>query len=139
MTDSTPTKTANAPDLSSDSGSLVTSVQAAATVSITEPAAERVLDQMSRRDDAQGLRFGVRKNGCSGLAYIVDLATEISDDDTVFESRGIKIIVDRKSLIAVAGTQIDFGDAEDGLSRTFLFSNPNVTGACGCGESFSVS
>jgi len=116
---------------------MITTISATSPdITLTEAAAQRVHDQMSRRDSAAGLRFGVRKNGCSGLAYVVDLADEIAEDDHVFESQGVKIIVDPKSLLSVAGTQIDFGD--DGLSQTFLFTNPNVTGACGCGESFTV-
>jgi len=124
----------------SSQSSLVTSVTSASSpVTLTETAANRVIDHMGRKDDVEGLRFGVRKNGCSGLAYVIDFADSVGDDDQVFESRGVKIIVDTKSVIAVAGTEIDYGLSEDGLSEIFQFRNPNVTGACGCGESFSVS
>lgn len=125
---------------SSGTGSLVTSVTSASSpVTLTEKAATRVVDHMTRKENVEGLRFGVRKNGCSGLAYIVDFADAIGDDDQVFESHGVKIIIDAKSVIAVAGTEIDYGPSDDGLSETFQFRNPNVTGSCGCGESFSVS
>jgi len=127
-----------APDTAKSS--LVTSITSASSpVTLSEAAANRVIDHMERKDDVEGLRFGVRKNGCSGLAYVIDFADTVGDDDQVFESRGVKIIVDAKSVVAVAGTEIDYGLSDDGLSETFQFRNPNVTGACGCGESFSVS
>ncbi len=94
---------------------------------------------MTGKDNVAGLRFGVRKNGCSGLAYVIDFTDTVGDEDETFESRGVKIIVDAKSVVAVAGTEIDYGPSDDGLSETFQFRNPNVTGSCGCGESFSVS
>ncbi len=117
---------------------MITTVTSATSpaITLTDAAAQRVNDQMARNSSAAGLRFGVRKKRCSGLAYVVDLAEDIAAEDVVFESNGIKVIVDPKSLLSVAGTEIDFGD--DGLSQTFLFNNPNVTGACGCGESFTV-
>jgi iron-sulfur cluster assembly protein len=78
----------------------------------------------------------VRKMGCSGFAYTIDVANEIRDGDIVNEVDGIKVVVDPKSLPLVEGTQIDF--AREGLNATFVFRNPNVTGECGCGESFTV-
>ncbi len=106
------------------------------SVTLTEAAAERVRSYLAQSEGGQGLRFGVRITGCSGFAYVVDLASDIGAEDEVFESRGIKVIVDRKSLDYVDGTRIDF--RQDGLSASFKFHNPNVTGECGCGESFSV-
>jgi len=82
------------------------------------------------------VRFGVRKMGCSGFAYTIDVANEIREGDIVNEVDGIKLVVDPKSLPLVEGTQIDF--AREGLNATFVFRNPNVTGECGCGESFTV-
>jgi iron-sulfur cluster assembly protein len=105
-------------------------------VQLTESARQRVTSFLAR-DGGIGLRLGVRKTGCSGWAYIVDLVKEIDDEDTVFEDSGVTIVVDKKSLPLVDGTRIDF--VVDGLNRTFRFSNPNVTDECGCGESFSVT
>ncbi len=106
------------------------------SVTLSETAAERVRSYLAQSESGQGLRFGVRTTGCSGFAYVVDLASDIGAEDEVFESHGIKVIVDRKSLAYVDGTRIDF--RQDGLSSSFQFHNPNVTGECGCGESFSV-
>lgn len=134
------TSESNSSSAASSSSSIVTSVtRASSPVTLTEKAATRVLDHMTRKENVAGLRFGVRKNGCSGLAYIIDFADTVSDDDQIFESHGVKIIIDAKSVISVAGTEIDYGPSDDGLSETFQFHNPNVTGSCGCGESFSVS
>jgi iron-sulfur cluster assembly protein len=106
------------------------------SISLTEAAAERVRELLARQPEGLGLRFGVRKTGCSGWAYTVDIATAVAPDDHVFEDHGVKVVVDPKALALVKGTEIDF--VRQGLNRVFVFRNPNVTGACGCGESFSV-
>ncbi len=106
------------------------------SISLTEAAAARVRQFVAAQNDAIGLRFGVRKNGCSGWAYTVDVATGANVDDAVFEQHGVKVLVDAKSLAVVDGTEIDF--TRQGLNRIFTFRNPKVVGECGCGESFSV-
>jgi iron-sulfur cluster assembly protein len=108
----------------------------AQSIQLTEAAAARVAAFVAGRPGAIGLRFGVRRTGCSGWAYTVDLADAVADDDTVFEQRGVHVLVDSKSLPLVAGTEIDF--ARRGLNAEFVFRNPNVRGECGCGESFST-
>ena len=80
--------------------------------------------------------LGVKKTGCSGMAYVVDLAADVQEQDNVFESNGIKVVVDAKSLPYVDGTRIDF--TSDGLNETFYYDNPNVKSLCGCGESFGI-
>lgn len=104
-------------------------------IRLTDRAAERVREFMAR-DGGLGLRLGVRRTGCSGWAYEVELAHEVAADDHVFEHRGIKVVVPGGVLEKVAGTEIDF--VAEGLNQTFQFKNPNVTGECGCGESFAV-
>lgn len=105
-------------------------------ISLTEPAADRVRGYLDQRGKGVGLRLGVKKTGCNGFAYIVNYADEVGDADVVFEQNGIKIVVDRKSLELIDGTEVDF--VKEGLNEAFRFRNPNVTGECGCGESFSV-
>lgn len=105
-------------------------------VTLTPSAADRVRSFLAQRGHGVGLRLGVRKTGCSGYAYVVNYAEEIGELDEVFDSDGIKVIVDRESLGFVDGTQIDF--VRQGLNEAFKFRNPNVKGECGCGESFNV-
>jgi iron-sulfur cluster assembly protein len=105
-------------------------------ISLTEPAADRVRTYLDARGDGVGLRLGVKKTGCNGFAYVINYADSIEESDVVFEQRGIKVIVDPKSLELIDGTEIDF--VKEGLNEAFRFRNPNVTGECGCGESFSV-
>ncbi len=105
-------------------------------ITMTEQAAEHVKSMMASQGDVAGLRLGVTRNGCSGLAYVLDFAAEVGADDQVYESHGVKVIVDANSLAAVDGTELDY--VKDGLNRTFKFNNPNVKTECGCGESFGV-
>ena len=105
-------------------------------IELTESAAKQISSYMATQAGAVGLRFGVKNSGCSGFAYTVDMTAEISDSDEVFESHGIKVIVDREHLQQVDGTQIDY--ESDGFASAFKFRNPKVVDECGCGESFSV-
>ena len=105
-------------------------------ISLTEPAARRVRHFLDTRGRGIGLRVGVKKTGCNGFAYVVNYADEIGESDVVFEEKGIKVIVDPGSLELIDGTEVDF--VKEGLNEAFRFRNPNVTGECGCGESFSV-
>ena len=93
----------------------------------------RLVDQ---RGKGVGLRLGVKTTGCSGMAYILEFVDAIEDDDKVFESNGVKIIIDPKSLLYLDGTELDYG--KEGLNEGFKFNNPNVKDTCGCGESFTV-
>jgi len=106
------------------------------SVTLTETAAQRVRNYLASRGSGGGLRFGVKTTGCSGYAYVVDLVDEVEPDDHVFESHGVKVIVNDDVLQMVDGTEIDF--RKDGLNESFHFENPKVKDTCGCGESFSV-
>jgi iron-sulfur cluster assembly protein len=106
------------------------------SISLTVSAAERVRSFLQRRGHGVGLRIGVKKTGCSGFAYVINYADDVSGDDVVFEEQGVKVIVDRESLGYIDGTQVDF--VKQGLNEAFRFRNPNVKGECGCGESFTV-
>lgn len=105
-------------------------------ITLSESAAHRVRHFVGTREGVTGLRVGVRKSGCSGFSYVLDYAREAGPDDAVFEDRGVRIVVDRKSLSLIDGTRVDF--VREGLGQTFRFENPNVSDACGCGESFNV-
>ena len=105
-------------------------------ITLTESAARHVAAHLTKRGKGLGLRLGVRTSGCSGLAYRLEYADEIKPEDVAFESRGIKVVVDPKSLPFLEGTELDF--AKEGLNEGFKFNNPNVKDECGCGESFNV-
>lgn len=105
-------------------------------ITLTETAATRVKDFLANRGKGVGLRLGVKTTGCSGMAYVLEFADDIEESDEVFESQGVKILVDPKSLVYIDGTELDF--TKDGLNEGFKFNNPNEKATCGCGESFTV-
>jgi iron-sulfur cluster assembly protein len=106
-------------------------------IQLTEAARNRMQDYLVREPSAAGVRFGIKKTGCSGFGYTVDVASAIADNDVIFDQDGVRILVDRKSLPFIDGTEIDF--QRQGINATFVFRNPNATGECGCGESFTVA
>ena len=105
-------------------------------ISLTEAAADRVRSYIEKRQTGLGLRLGVTKTGCSGYSYVLNYAEEIGETDVVFEDKGVKVVVDPEALSLIDGTEVDF--VKNGLNEAFSFRNPNVTGECGCGESFNV-
>lgn len=105
-------------------------------ITLTEAAANRVETFLASRGKGVGVRLGVKTSGCSGLAYVLEFVDELDDEDAVFEDRGVKVIIDKKSLVYLDGTELDYG--KEGLNEGFKFNNPNVTDECGCGESFKV-
>ena len=105
-------------------------------ISLTERAAEHVRGYLARHDNGIGLRVGVKTTGCSGYQYVIEPAENIADTDQVFESRGVKVVIDNLSLGYLAGTELDY--RREGLNEGFRFNNPNVSETCGCGESFSI-
>jgi iron-sulfur cluster assembly protein len=104
-------------------------------VALTEAAAQHFAAQLARYPGAVGVRLGVEPSGCSGFGYRVDPAERLRPDDAVFESRGIRIVIDPQALPRVHGTVLDI--VQEGLTRRLRFDNPNARGACGCGESFA--
>ena len=106
------------------------------SVSLTESAANRVTSFLANRGKGVGLRLGVRTSGCSGMAYVLEFADVINEDDVVFEDHGVKVIIDGKSIVYLDGTEVDF--VREGLNQIFKFNNPKAQHACGCGESFGV-
>ena len=106
-------------------------------IELTENAARHIESMLQKRGHGLGLRLGTRKSGCTGFAYVVDYADEINDDDRVFESLGIKVVIDEKSLTLLDGIQLDYLK-NNAINQGFEFNNPNVKDMCGCGESFNV-
>ncbi|MDB2410376.1 MAG: iron-sulfur cluster assembly protein IscA [Pseudomonadales bacterium] len=105
-------------------------------ITMTEKAAEHVLQQLDQRGKGLGIRVGVKTTGCSGMAYVLEFVDEADAEDAVFENHGVSLIVDPKSLVYIDGTIMDF--VKEGLNEGFEFKNPNIAGECGCGESFTV-
>lgn len=106
------------------------------SITLTEAAANHVRGFLDNRGQGVGVRLGVKTTGCSGMAYILEFADEVNPEDKVFEDRGVKVIIDPKSLLYLDGTELDY--SKEGLNEGFKFNNPNVKGECGCGESFTV-
>ena len=105
-------------------------------VTLSAAAADRVLSFIATRGHGLGLRLAIKRTGCSGYAYVVNYAEAIEPSDTVFEDRGVKVVVDAASLALVDGTEVDF--IKQGLNEAFKFKNPRARAECGCGESFSL-
>ena len=106
------------------------------SISLTDSAADRVKTFLQKRGKGVGVRLGIKTTGCSGMAYTIEFADDIEDTDEVFEDKGVKVIVNPKSLVYLEGTELDF--AKEGLNEGFKFNNPNEKERCGCGESFTV-
>ena len=105
-------------------------------VTLTDRAAQHVQRYIEKRGKGVGLRLGVKTTGCSGLAYKLEFADEAHEGDIQFESNGVRVLIDPKSLAYLDGTELDF--VREGLNEGFKFNNPNEKDRCGCGESFNV-
>ena len=105
-------------------------------ISLTDRAISHVKDFLANRGQGVGIRVGVRTAGCSGLAYVLEFVDEPNDTDACFDNDGVGVFVDPKSLVYLDGLQMDY--VTEGLNSGFKFTNPNQTGECGCGESFTV-
>ncbi len=105
-------------------------------IDLTPSAAARIKEQLANRGSGIGLRVAVKATGCSGYGYVMDYADDIGENDAVFEANGARLVIDPESLELLDGSTLDF--VREGLNRMFRFNNPNATGACGCGESFTV-
>ena len=105
-------------------------------VTLSDKAAKHVANFLTKRGKGIGLRLGVRTSGCSGMAYKLEFVDEVDPEDMVFESNGVKVFIDAKSMPYLEGMELDF--AREGLNEGFKFNNPNVKDQCGCGESFNV-
>jgi iron-sulfur cluster assembly protein len=107
------------------------------SIQLTERAARRIQSQIANRGKGLGLRLGVKKSGCSGFAYTMDYADAVAPGEQVFDQHGARVVIHADHLPMLDGLTLDF--QKQGLNESFRFLNPNVTGECGCGESFSVA
>jgi iron-sulfur cluster assembly protein len=105
-------------------------------LSLTERAAKHVNRSLTKRGKGAGIRIGVKTSGCSGMAYQLEFVDQPDSHDLQFQSHGVVLFTDQKSLIYIDGTELDF--VREGLNEGFKFNNPNVKNECGCGESFNV-
>ena len=105
-------------------------------VLISDKAADHIRALLAKNDKAIGIRLGTETHGCSGLGYTVDYVEEANPEDELVEDKGVKVFVDRKSLLFILGTEMDWEDSM--FSTGFKFTNPNEKGRCGCGESFHI-
>jgi len=103
---------------------------------LTRAAINRIREICKSRPDVIGLKIGVKQRGCSGLTYTLDYATKKDQHDVEIVEEGVRIFMDRKAQLTLIGSEMDFKD--DKLTSEFTFKNPNITGTCGCGESFTV-
>jgi iron-sulfur cluster assembly protein len=106
------------------------------SLSVTPRAASQIRKALDKRGGGVGLRVAIRTSGCSGYAYALEFADEVGGDDLAFESEGVRLLVDARSLAMIDGTQLDW--VREGLNEGFKFHNPNASATCGCGESFAV-
>ena len=106
------------------------------SVTLTERAARHITRFIDKRGKGFGIRLGIGTSGCSGMAYKLEFVDQALDDDLVIDSHGVKIVIDRKSLVYLDGTELDY--VREGLNEGFKFNNPNAKNHCGCGESFNV-
>ncbi len=107
------------------------------SLSLSSAARERFLTFLKREPDALAVRFGAKRTGCSGYGYTIELAHSLDQTDVEVEVEGVPFVLNRQHLALLEGTFIDFH--REGINARFVFQNPNAVGACGCGESFTVT
>jgi iron-sulfur cluster assembly protein len=105
-------------------------------ITVTEAAAKKIKQNLAQRGSGAGIRIGIRTTGCSGLAYVLEYVDRINNEDTVFTSQDVAVIVDAKSLPILGDLDVDY--VRQGLNEGFEFTNPNEKDRCGCGESFRI-
>lgn len=107
-------------------------------IKVSENAKNQAIKLMAEDNSPEGsfIRVGVKGGGCSGLVYDLTFDSKINEDDKVFEDNGVKVVCDKKSILYLAGTELDYSGGLNG--KGFVFKNPNANRTCGCGESFSL-
>ena len=105
-------------------------------ITLSESAAERIKEIISKDNKSFGVRVGVKSGGCAGMAYIMEYAKEKKPNDEMIEDKGVKVFIDPAAIIYLLGTEMDY--KKEKFSSQFVFKNPNETERCGCGESFKT-
>ncbi len=105
-------------------------------ISVTQAAAQHIDNVIKKRGSGVGFKLAVKDTGCSGYSYVMGIADEVGDQDVVYQSEGLQVIVPKDSVDYLQGTEIDLSIS--GLNRKLVFHNPNAVDACGCGESFNL-
>ena len=105
-------------------------------ISLSDRAAERIKEIMSKDQKSLGVRVGVKSGGGAGMEYIMEYAKEKNLNEELIEDKGVKVFIDPKAVMYLLGTQMDY--KKDKFSSSFVFNNPNETERCGCGESFKI-
>ncbi|MEZ5788789.1 MAG: iron-sulfur cluster assembly accessory protein [Xanthobacteraceae bacterium] len=107
-------------------------------IRLTDAAASRIKEILARAErPIAGVRVGVKNGGCAGMSYTMEYADAVDPGDEVVEDKGVRLLIDQKAVLFLLGTEMDFKTSK--LSSGFVFSNPNQTGACGCGESVAIT
>ena len=101
-------------------------------ITLSEKAAKRIKEIMSKDQTSLGVRVGVKTGGCAGMEYVMEYAKEKKANDEMIEDKGIKVFIDPAAVMYLLGTQMDY--KKDKFSSSFVFNNPNETERCGCGE-----
>ena len=105
-------------------------------ITLSDRAAKRIKEILSKDQNSSGVRIGVKSGGCAGMSYVMEYAKEANPNDEIVEDKGVKVFVDSAAIMYLLGTEMDYKKEE--LSSTFVFKNPNETERCGCGESFKI-
>ena len=105
-------------------------------IKLSDNAAERIKEIMSKAEKKIGVRVGVKSGGCAGMSYVMEYAKEIKPNEEIIEEKGVKVFIDPKAIIYLLGTEMDY--KKEKFSSQFIFKNPNETERCGCGESFKI-
>ena len=105
-------------------------------ITLSDKAAERIKEIMSKDQKSLGVRVGVKSGGCAGMEYVMEYAKEKNLNEQLIEDKGVKVFIDPKAVMNLLGTQMDY--KKDKFSSSFVFNNPNETERCGCGESFKI-
>ena len=105
-------------------------------ITLSDKAATRIKEVLSKDEKSLGVRIGVKSGGCAGMEYVMEYAKESKPEDELIEEKGVKVFVDPGAVMYLLGTEMDYKEEE--FSSSFVFKNPNETERCGCGESFKI-